>query len=68
MAFTLNDVTLGSMVGLATLTLHETVKGKNAVVHVIVPIPHPSRLTPAMLKKQATTAAKDALQKAAAAL
>jgi len=68
MAFKLNDLTLGGMPGLATLTLHEAVKGQNRVVHVIVPVPHPSRLTPAMLKKQARTDAKDALQKAAAAL
>jgi hypothetical protein len=68
MAFTLNDVTLGAMKGLATVSLHETVQGKNRAVHVVVPVPHPSRLTSAMLKKQARAAAKDALQKAAAAL
>jgi hypothetical protein len=68
MAFILNHLSLDAMPGLAVLTLHETVNGKNRAVYVVVPSPHPSRLTPAMLKKQAKTAAKDALQKAAAAL
>lgn len=67
MAFILNDLSLGK-IGLATLTLHETVNGKNRVVHIIVPIAQPSRLTAAMQKKQAKTLAKAALQEAAAAL
>ena len=67
MAFMLNDVTIGAMPGLATVTLHETVKGQNRVVHVVVPMPH-SRLTPAMRKKQARSLAKAALQAAVAAL
>lgn len=68
MAFTLNDLTLTAKHGLATLTLHDDVGDKNRVVHVIVPIAHPSRLTLAMRKKQAKALAKTALQDAAAAL
>ncbi len=68
MAFILNDLTLTAKHGLATLTLHETVSGQNRAVYVIVPIPRRSRLTAAMLKKQATAQAKAALQAAAAVL
>lgn len=68
MAFTLHDISLGVMPGLAALTLYETVRGKNRVVHVVVPIAQRSRLTPAMKKKQAIGLAKAALQEAAAAL
>ena len=67
MAFIVNDVTVGAMAGLATVTLHETASGQNRVVHVIVPMA-PSRQTPAMRKKQARSLAKAALQAAAAAL
>jgi len=68
MAFILNDLTLAAKHGLATLTLHETASGQNRVVYVIVPMPRQSRLTAAMLKKQATAQAKAALQAAAAVL
>ena len=68
MAFKLHDVTLGALPGLASLTLYETVKGKNRVVHIVVPIAQQSRLTLAAKKKQAKTLAKAALQDAAAAL
>jgi hypothetical protein len=68
MAFTVQDITLQSNQGLATLTMHETQGNQNRVVHVVVPSPNRSRLTPAGLKKQAKAAAKATLQAAAAAL
>jgi hypothetical protein len=68
MAFTLNDVTVGAMPGLASLTLHETAKGQNRVVHVVVPIAKQPRQTLATKKKQARTLAKAALEAAAKAL
>jgi hypothetical protein len=68
MAFTLNDVSIGTMPGLATLTLHETVSGQNRVVHIVVPIATQSRQTAAARKKQAMALAKAALRGAAAAL
>jgi hypothetical protein len=68
MAFTVQDITLQSKHGLATLTMHEIQGDQNRVIHVVVPSPSPSRLTPAGLKKQARAAAKAALQAAAAAL
>jgi hypothetical protein len=68
MAFILNDISLGAMPGLATLTLHENVAGKNRVVHVIVPFSPQRGLLLAAKRKQAKALAKAALQDAAAAL
>jgi hypothetical protein len=68
MAFILNEINVGAMRGLATLTLHETVAGKNRVVHVVVPFSPRRGLLLAAKKKQARTLAKAALQDAAAAL
>jgi hypothetical protein len=68
MAYILNDLTLGKMHNLATLTLHETVAGQNSVVHVVVPITPRVKLTTAQKKTMAKKLAKAALQEAATAL
>ena len=69
MAYTLNDLTLGTKHNLATLTLHEVVAGQNRVVHVVVPLTPRVKLTTAAQKKAlAKTLAKAALLDAAAAL
>jgi len=68
MAFIVNDVTVQTQHGLATVTLHEAQGAQNRVVHVIVPLPANPRQTPAMRKKAARLAAKQACETAAAAL
>ena len=68
MAFTLNNISYGSLSGFAVLTLHETVSGKNKVVHVVVPEAPGSKMTPTARKRSARSLAKAALQDAAAVL
>lgn len=68
MAFIVNDVTLHSKHGLATVTVHEAQGRQNRVAHVVVPLPTRARLTPAMSRKAALKAAKETFLAAAAAL
>jgi hypothetical protein len=68
MAFIVNDVTVQTKHGLATVTMHETQGDQNRVVHVVVPLKSSPRQSALMRNKAARAAAKQALQTAAAAL
>ena len=68
MAFIVNDVTVQTQHGLASVTLHESQGDQNRVVHVIVPLKTSPRQTAAMRAKAVRAAAKQACQTAAAAL
>ena len=68
MAFIVNDITVQTKQGLATVTLHEEQGAQNRVVHVIVPLRTSKGQTAAMRRKAARAAAKQACQTAVAAL
>jgi outer membrane usher protein FimD/PapC len=68
MAFIVNDISVQTQHGLATVTLHETQGSQNRVVYVVVPLKTSPRQTQAARIKAARAAAKQACQTAAAAL